>query len=880
MVEDRTPQVFYLARLRRSATLAAVSGQVMDISFICKKCSQPLTIDETGAGTIVECPKCATSLTVPDKQSENSPAQPPSQASSCPSCGTAIHSDFVICTKCGLDFRTGKKWHEAGGDAATAPVPTVAPTASRDEGQRQEASGERYPKLRLKQPYQKPPVVGSETFAVDSNGNQWSPPAPPKTPAKKAAVIGLWIVLGGFLLIGIRLALNNAGKSGGHPSVQAKQQMTSLGPTMSAAAMCTKGENYYTGQGVPQDYAEAAKWYRKAAEMGNADAMRNLGNLYYDGHGLAQDYAEAVKWIRKAAVLGDPKAMCYLGLCYYAGRGVAQDSGEAMKWYRKAADLGCAEAVDTLKPSNGILDADNMAISIESLFTAAKNGNMNALYALVPVYNEWTRLSGDMPSPDAAKQASSLSQSNQLGYASPTKDLLIDDGRSDGFEPLTWVKTYPLVKELPEGVLILVKSATGEPRIALVPANGIKGYQIRTGINQAEVTLKIIEPKKVTLRGCVPLDIGKRYPIIGKGDTGYLVSASFAGKRTLIDEPQLAGTSPSYSVFSNLVGFAQVAEVTYVSMDDLHREAGFIRAGNKWIFPQNHGLAIAKKDYPERGIVRNRSYPVIDQAESNCVLLVERREVQIPTADLCYLSVTQLQSIRQTMVVGKVIYTAQASSDYETTVPTLQHAIYENPLALNRDKATALLGECQKSLQALVEAQQAKRMVKYQGSWMTEGERNKLIASENATENQRLIANADSNRNAEMEAFIREPGRATIAHSADPDYHLFDQGRQYSGANQYNQRQIFIPPANDAAGVYSTPGQAWNARQNARWQRDGYLDALGEAVSRGGNCAITVPINMYDLPEYVPSSGGWKVPVNSGFSKYDQIGSGSYAPWR
>ena len=29
----------------------------MDITFNCDKCGQPLTIDETGAGQLVDCPK-------------------------------------------------------------------------------------------------------------------------------------------------------------------------------------------------------------------------------------------------------------------------------------------------------------------------------------------------------------------------------------------------------------------------------------------------------------------------------------------------------------------------------------------------------------------------------------------------------------------------------------------------------------------------------------------------------------------------------------------------------------------------------------------------------------------------------------------------------
>src|SRR5580658_7260174 len=40
---------------------------------------------------------------------------------------------------------------------------------------------------------------------------------------------------------------------------------------------------YAKGQGVPQDLARAADWYRKAAEQGNVFAQDNLGLLYATG---------------------------------------------------------------------------------------------------------------------------------------------------------------------------------------------------------------------------------------------------------------------------------------------------------------------------------------------------------------------------------------------------------------------------------------------------------------------------------------------------------------------------------------------------------------------------------------------------------------------
>ena len=40
------------------------------------------------------------------------------------------------------------------------------------------------------------------------------------------------------------------------------------------------GVMYDNGDGVPQDYKEAVKWYRLAAEQGDASAQYNLGLMY------------------------------------------------------------------------------------------------------------------------------------------------------------------------------------------------------------------------------------------------------------------------------------------------------------------------------------------------------------------------------------------------------------------------------------------------------------------------------------------------------------------------------------------------------------------------------------------------------------------------
>ena len=68
------------------------------------------------------------------------------------------------------------------------------------------------------------------------------------------------------------------------------------------------GLMYYNGQGLSQDYHEAAKWYRLAAEQGNATAQSNLGSMYYSGEGVPQDYVQAYMWVSLAASRFPPSA--------------------------------------------------------------------------------------------------------------------------------------------------------------------------------------------------------------------------------------------------------------------------------------------------------------------------------------------------------------------------------------------------------------------------------------------------------------------------------------------------------------------------------------------------------------------------------------------
>jgi hypothetical protein len=52
---------------------------------------------------------------------------------------------------------------------------------------------------------------------------------------------------------------------------------------------------------VPQDAVQAVKWFRLAADQGDARAQLNLGIMYDNGQGVPKDYVEAHKWFNLAA---------------------------------------------------------------------------------------------------------------------------------------------------------------------------------------------------------------------------------------------------------------------------------------------------------------------------------------------------------------------------------------------------------------------------------------------------------------------------------------------------------------------------------------------------------------------------------------------------
>jgi putative methionine-R-sulfoxide reductase with GAF domain len=71
---------------------------------------------------------------------------------------------------------------------------------------------------------------------------------------------------------------------------------------------------------------------RKLAEQGDATAQFSMGARFATGEEVPQDYAEAVRWFSLAAEQGHVVSQATLGAYYWAGRGVPLDLGKAYFW--------------------------------------------------------------------------------------------------------------------------------------------------------------------------------------------------------------------------------------------------------------------------------------------------------------------------------------------------------------------------------------------------------------------------------------------------------------------------------------------------------------------------------------------------------------------
>jgi TPR repeat protein len=141
------------------------------------------------------------------------------------------------------------------------------------------------------------------------------------------------------------------------------------------------GVKYNFGRGVPQNFGEAARLYKLAADAGLKEAQYNLGVLYHRGDGVELDYADA----------GLKEAQGELGSLYYNGQGVAKNIYEAFRLRKRAADQGYIPAAVALGGQYlegglyGVAQSTEKALELFQL--GANEGNAIGQLALGGMYH-------------------------------------------------------------------------------------------------------------------------------------------------------------------------------------------------------------------------------------------------------------------------------------------------------------------------------------------------------------------------------------------------------------------------------------------------------------------------------------------------------------
>ncbi len=126
-----------------------------------------------------------------------------------------------------------------------------------------------------------------------------------------------------------------------------------------------------------QNLNEAAKWFRNAANQGDAKAWTLLGHMYGEGYGVPKDFDEAMKLWLKAAEQGEITAQKSLAFVF----GLQNKETESENWIRKAAEQGDRWGQLALGKSYSHGDPADKLLAYMWLDLAAAQGSRRAAHA-------------------------------------------------------------------------------------------------------------------------------------------------------------------------------------------------------------------------------------------------------------------------------------------------------------------------------------------------------------------------------------------------------------------------------------------------------------------------------------------------------------------
>lgn len=285
--------------------------------------------------------------------------------------------------------------------------------------------------------------------------------------------------------------------------------------------------------------AEAYRWYRQSAELGDALAMQALAGFYHPGWGVVETNLDTYRyWRSKAATSGATDAQFLMGWACRTGDGLPKDSQASLEWYRKAAAKHHPRALYDLA-LHYLEDKTNRASLVfanEYMLRAANVGHREAQLQCAMSY-----FRGDLGPPDFEGGKRWLAMAAENGWA--RAEFILFRFYYNGAKPCPECPRYP--QNRPEAIKWLQRAADHESLEAqdVLAVMLIQGKDIDGTKGEAERLLR---------------NVAEHGNALGQNDLGFAIQHGDTAQVDFVESGMWCQLSASHAADPNLLRRCQI----------------------------------------------------------------------------------------------------------------------------------------------------------------------------------------------------------------------------------------------------------------------------------------------------------------------------------